>query len=132
MPFYAKLALLTTALTLAAWWLVRHPEHPLSRLAFSWRGPAPRHNERLSEFTARRALFSLQCFAQVLVPFLGLWLAVLWKAELGDTVLFRLFWFALPLLGGIFLLAASLYGLSSAKQRWLGPDPVFGPLEEEP
>ena len=125
MTFYAKFAIFATALFGTAWFVRRYPHHPVSRLALHWYGPYPIHGEAASKFFARRAIYSFKLFAQVLVAFLALWLLVSLQPTIGETTYFMVFWVALPLLGGTFLLASVLFAAFGLKHHWLGPNPVF-------
>ena len=132
MTFYAKLAIFWVVLLGTIWFVRRFPHNPVSRAALDWHGPYPVQGEHLSKFMARRAIYSLKWFGQILLVFCALWLVVSWRPELADTSLFMVFWFALPLLGGTMFLAAALYGVSAAKQHLLGPNPEFEVVSEQP
>lgn len=125
MTFYAKFAIFAVALFGTIWFIHRFPHHPTSRLAWLWYDPYPIHGETVSSFFARRALYSLKLFAQVAIAFLALWLLASWQPPVAETTLFMVFVFALPLLGGTFLLAAVLFAALSLKHRWFGPNPQF-------
>ena len=132
MAFYAKFAVFCAVLFGSIWFVRRFPHHPVSLTALQWHGPYPVHGERYSNFLLRRAIYALKWFCQILLAFCTLWLVVSWHPELADTALFMVFWFALPLLGGTLLLAATLCGVSAAKQHWLGPNPAFDTTSESP
>ena len=125
MTFYAKFAIFAAALFGTVWFIRRFPHHPASRLALRWYGPYPIHGETVSSFFARRSLYSLKLFAQVAVAFLALWLLVSWQPAIGETTLFMVVWFAFPLLGGTFLLAAVFFAVFGLKHHWIGPNPQF-------
>ena len=132
MPFCAKLAIFFAMLHGTLWLIRRFPHHPASQFAVKWHGPFPVHGESFSGFMARRSLYTFKWFCQVLVVFCAFWVLVSWRPDLGDTTIFKVFWFALPLLGGTLLLAVMLYGLSAIKHRWLGPNPRFDLYSESP
>lgn len=132
MTFYGKVAIFWLVLFGAIWFVRRFPHNPISRVAFDWHGPYPVHGEPLSKFMARRAIYALKWFSQTLLVFCALWLVVSWRPQLSETSLFMAFWFALPLLGGTFLLAAALYAASAAKQQLLGPNPKCEAFSEPP
>ena len=127
MTFYSKLAIFWAVLFGVHWFIRRVPHHQASRVAHSWLGPFPVYGERYSSFLARRASYALKWFGHILLAFCGLWLVVSWVPSLSDAPLFLLFWFSLPLLGGTFLLAASIYAASSAKHHLIGPNPFSLP-----
>jgi len=125
MTFYANLAIFAAALFGTVWFVRRFPHHPASCVALHWCGPYPIHGEAASQFFARRALYSFKLFAQVSIVFLALWLLASLQPTIVEATYFMVFWVALPLLGGTFLLAAALFAAFSIKHRWLGPNPVF-------
>ena len=125
MSFFAKLAIFFALLLGLLWLLHRFPDSAVSRAAFAWRGPTPENGERLARFLARRALFALKWFGQILLVFCILWLVVLVLPGIGESSLFLLFWFALPLLGGTMLLASAIYACAALKQHVFGPNPTF-------
>lgn len=132
MTFYAKLVIFWVVLFGTIWFLRRFPHHPVSQAALYWHGPYPVQGERLSKFMARRAIYSLKWFCQILLVFCALWLVVSWRPSLADTSLFMVFWFALPLVGGTLLLVAILYSVSAIKQHWIGPNPEFEVFSDSP
>lgn len=132
MPLTVKIAIFFAALFGCLWLIGKFPHHPASRLAQHWLGPFPIQGELLSNFYLRRALYSFKLFCQAIVGMIALWILVSWRPALGDTAWFLLPGFALTLISGTFLLAATLYVVSSFKQRLFGPNPSFQSFNESP
>lgn len=125
MTFQAKLLIFWVLVFGVVWFARRFPHHPVSRTTHRWLGPYAVEGEHYSGFMARRAIWVFKCFLITALWFAACWVMASWWPEIAETWLFMLFAFALPLLGGTFLLASIIYGLSFAKQRIFGPDPTF-------
>lgn len=125
MPFFAKLAIFWVGLYLAIYVLARFPNSRISRLAFSWHGPAPIPGERKSHLMFRLASYALGWLAQITFLFALGYVATLWRPSLAEETWFLALWaFTLPLLGGVALLGAILAGFAGLKAKAFGPDPT--------
>ena len=126
MAFYVKVAAFWLLVIGAIWLLARFPGSRLSRLAFSWHGPRPAVGESKSHLMFRWATYSLAWLCQIILVSACGWLATWWHPPMADYQLFMAVWaFALPLLGGMALLGATLTVCAGLKARLIGPDPVF-------
>jgi hypothetical protein len=106
------------------------PRSWLSRLAFTWLGPAPRAGELKSHYLWRWAGCAFTWFSQFLAVLLaGLYFAKshvnFFETPLSQAV----FWFCIPMLGLVALAGAILAALAATKSMLLGPNPKAGQMD---
>jgi hypothetical protein len=78
------------------------------------------------------SVYAIGWLAQILVVFAVGLLLLWWYPSLEHEMFFMAYWFfALPLLAGTVLLGAVLAALGALKVRVIGPNPAFGPDEQQ-
>lgn len=108
------------------WYIRRHPQGAVARVAYSWHGPYPARGELRSAYYRRVSSFAFGWLWQFLVlAVVGyVWLKL--EPSAAESSLFQLvFLFALPLGMGMALLGGVVARVTAVKAATLGPDGVF-------
>jgi hypothetical protein len=109
------------------WLLSLYPRSTVSRIAFSWFGPAPREGESWAKYQLRWAFYALDWFGQTAVLFALLYGAAYLYPGIEEHELFLVFAaLGLPIGAGMALLAAVGFFIKAAKARYVGPNPLYG------
>lgn len=109
------------------WVLSLFPRSIITRIAFSWIGPVPREGETWGQYQLRWAFYALDWFGQIVFIFALLYGAAYFYPGVEDHQWFLVYAaFALPIAGGMALLATVAFLLKAAKARYIGPNPVYG------
>jgi hypothetical protein len=103
------------------------PSSIVTRIAFSWFGPAPREGETWARYQLRWAFYAPDWFGQIAIVFALLYGAAYFFPSIAEHQLFLVFAaFALPIGGGMALLATATFLVKAAKARYIGPSPIYG------
>jgi hypothetical protein len=95
----------------------------VSRVAFSWMGPAPKEGENWATYQWRWAVYSFDWLIQVLVLFAVVNGVLFYFPQTQEYQLLWAFQFALALGLGMALLAFVAFLVKAAKAHLLGPNP---------
>lgn len=106
--------------------LILFPQSIATRIAFSWLGPLPREGETYARYQLRWAIYSLDWLGQIAFLLTLFYGAAHFYPSVPDNQWFLVFAsFALPIGGGVALIAAVGFFLKAAKATYFGPNPVF-------
>jgi hypothetical protein len=115
------------ALLAAIWVLSLFPRSTVTRIAFSWIGPVPLEGETWAKYQLRWAFYALDWLGQIVFLFAVLYGAAYFYPSIEEHQAFLVFaTFALPIAGGMALVATLAFLLKAAKARYVGPNPVYG------
>ncbi len=113
-------------LYVVVWVLFLFPRSIVTRIAFSWLGPVPREHETLARYQLRWGFYALDGLGQIAFLFVVLYGAAFLYPGIEENQWFLAFAaFALPIGGGIALVAALGFFFKAAKAMWVGPNPVY-------
>ena len=122
-----QIVLFYLALFAGIWLLSLFPRSTVTRMAFSWFGPIPKEGESFARYQLRWAFYSFDWLGQIFCLLLLFYLASYFYPGIEQNQAFLVFAaFALPIGGGMALLAAVTFLIKAAKARYLGPNPLYG------
>ena len=114
------------ALFAVIWALSLFPRSTVARMAFSWFGPVPREGESWARYQLRWAFYALDWLGQIALLFALFYGAAYFYPPVGEHELFLVFAaLALPIGGGMAVLAMAAFLVKAAKARYIGPNPVY-------
>ncbi len=115
------------AVYVVIWLLSLYPRSTVSRIAFSWFGPAPREGESWAKYQLRWAFYSLDWLGQIAFLFALLFGAAYLYPGIEKRDLFlAVAALGLPIGAGMAVLAMLAFLIKAAKARYIGPNPVYG------
>jgi hypothetical protein len=102
------------------------PTSSLSRLAFTWLGPAPKPLEYKSHYFWRWALYGFVWFCQLAAVDLAVMQLLKLSPQLENSLVLQGFFFGFAMLSFVALGGALVAGTGALRAIMFGPNPRFG------